>query len=355
MNKVIILFLGLLFSFQSFALTPYKGSYDLYAETVMGNLKIGTAILNLEINNNQFEFTTEASTAKVWKALYDYSRSERSIGNEIDGQIINTSFSVVEKMKDEKMEERPLQSTPSSPPSKVVVLRNKAMNAGRLVSLHVKRILVGNPKIHVVLKHVLRQHLEWLRRAKKKYGIPVITEVMEEKYLPLVSEVADIIQIGSRNMQNFPFLTACAKTQKPLMLKRHFGCSLRDWLGAAEYILYEGNKKVLLCERGVSAPHTHRSTSRFLLDLQVVPAAKEVTHLPIIVDPSHATFWRPWIESMSLASVAAGADGVMLEVHPDPENSAVDPLQPINYKDFKNLIKKMDILAKKVMKKTILS
>ena len=101
MNKVIILFLGLLFSFQSFALTPYKGSYDLYAETVMGNLQIGTAILNLEINGNQFEFTTEARTASLWKALYDYSRSEKSIGNEIDGQIINTYFSVIEKIKSE--------------------------------------------------------------------------------------------------------------------------------------------------------------------------------------------------------------------------------------------------------------
>jgi len=101
MNKVIFLFLGLLISFQSFALVAYKGSYDLYAETVMGNLKIGTAELNLEINGNQFEFTTEASTASVWKALYDYSRSETSIGNEIDGQIINTSFSVIEKIKGE--------------------------------------------------------------------------------------------------------------------------------------------------------------------------------------------------------------------------------------------------------------
>ena len=101
MNKVIFLFLGLLISFQSFALVAYKGSYDLYAETVMGNLKIGTAVLNLEINGNQFEFTTEASTASVWKALYDYSRSERSKGNEIDGQIINTSFSVIEKIKGE--------------------------------------------------------------------------------------------------------------------------------------------------------------------------------------------------------------------------------------------------------------
>jgi len=101
MNKVIFLFLGLLFSVQSFALTPYKGSYDLYAETVMGNLKIGTAILNLEIKDNQFEFTTEARTASLWKALYDYSRSEKSIGNEIDGQIINTYFSVIEKIKGE--------------------------------------------------------------------------------------------------------------------------------------------------------------------------------------------------------------------------------------------------------------
>ena len=101
MNKVIFLFLGLFFSVQSFALTPYKGSYDLYAETVMGNLKIGTAILNLEINDNQFEFTTEARTESLWKALYDYSRSEKSIGNEIDGQIINTYFSVIEKIKEE--------------------------------------------------------------------------------------------------------------------------------------------------------------------------------------------------------------------------------------------------------------
>ncbi len=195
--------------------------------------------------------------------------------------------------------------------------------------------------------------IEWLKKAKLKYKIPVITEVMEEKYLPLVSEVADIIQIGSRNMQNFPFLTACAKTQKPLMLKRHYGASLRDWLGAAEYLLVEGNKKILLCERGVSVPHTHRSTSRFLLDLQVVPAAQEITHLPIIVDPSHATFWRPWVSSMTLAAIASGADGIMLEVHPDPSNSAVDPLQPINFSDFNKLYIKMKKVAKSINKKII--
>ena len=188
--------------------------------------------------------------------------------------------------------------------------------------------------------------IDWLAKAKNIAGIPIITEVMEEKFLPLVAEVADIIQIGSRNMQNYPFLTAAAKTGKPIMLKRHYGSSLRDWLGAAEYILIEGNEKVILCERGVSVPHTHRSTSRFLLDLQVVPAAKEVTHLPIVVDPSHATFWRPWVKSMALAGIASGADGIMLEVHPDPPNAAVDPLQPIDFKAFEKLCKSMNDVAK---------
>ena len=183
--------------------------------------------------------------------------------------------------------------------------------------------------------------IEWLFEAKAKYDIPVITEIMEEKFLPLISEVADILQIGTRNMQNYPLLTACAKSGKAIMIKRGFGCSLRDWLGAAEYVLVEGNSKVILCERGVVAPHTHRETSRFLLDLQVVPAAKEITHLPVAVDPSHATFWRPWVESMTLASIAAGADSIMLEVHPDPSNAAVDPLQPIDFKDFSKLMEKM--------------
>jgi len=188
--------------------------------------------------------------------------------------------------------------------------------------------------------------IKWLADAKSKYNIPIITEVMEEKFLPLVTEVTDIIQIGSRNMQNYPFLVACAKTNKPIMLKRHYGSSLRDWLGAAEYILKSGNKKVILCERGIVAPHTHRVTSRFLIDLQVVPAAQELTHLPIIVDPSHATFWRPWVKPMALSAVASGADGIMIEVHPDPKNALVDPLQPIDYKDLKDLMLSMNKVAK---------
>jgi 3-deoxy-7-phosphoheptulonate synthase len=190
--------------------------------------------------------------------------------------------------------------------------------------------------------------ITWLAKAKEEAGIPVITEVMEEKYLPLICEVADILQIGSRNMQNYPFLTACAKTGKPIMLKRHFGASLRDWLGAAEYIMVEGNHKVILCERGVTVPHTHRETSRFLLDLQVVPAAQELTHLPVVVDPSHATFWRPWVSPMALAGIAAGADGIMLEVHPNPSLAAVDPLQAIDYESFNSLMQQMKLVSSAV-------
>ena len=194
--------------------------------------------------------------------------------------------------------------------------------------------------------------IKWLGVAKEETGIGIITEVMEEKYLDLICDVADILQIGSRNMQNYPLISAAAKTKKPIMIKRHFGASLRDWLGAAEYALYEGNKKIILCERGVAVPHTHRDSSRFLLDLQVIPAAKEITHLPIAVDPSHATFWRPWVAPMSLASIAAGADSIMLEVHPDPENSAVDPLQPIDFNSFSELMKTMDKVAHVTGKKS---
>ena len=196
--------------------------------------------------------------------------------------------------------------------------------------------------------------IEWLQEAKDTFGIPVITEIMEEKYLPLVSSVADILQIGARNMQNYPLITAAAQTGKPLMIKRHFGASLRDWLGAAEYALIEGNTKVILCERGVSVPHTHRSTSRFLIDLQVIPAAREVTHLPIVTDPSHATFWRDWVDPMCLASVAAGADGLMIEVHPNPTEAAVDPLQAVDYSSLRCILEKSDAVAR-VLKRRILS
>lgn len=183
--------------------------------------------------------------------------------------------------------------------------------------------------------------LKWLGIAKREANIPVITEIMEERFLDLACEVTDIIQIGARNMQNYPLITAAASTGLPIMIKRHFGASLRDFLGAAEYALCAGNDKVILCERGISVPHTHRATSRFLLDLQIVPAIKEITDLPVIIDSTHACFWRPWVPSLSLASAAVGSDGLMVEVHPDPSNAAVDPLQSIDYDEFSKLVPKL--------------
>ena len=195
--------------------------------------------------------------------------------------------------------------------------------------------------------------MNWLDEVKKYLGLLITTEVTEIKYLERISRTADILQIGSRNMQNLELLKEVAKLNKPIILKRHFGASIRDLLGAAEHILVEGNKKLILCERGVSIPHTHRETSRFVLDVQAIPALKEICNYPIISDPSHASFWAPWVEPLALASVAAGCDGLIIEMHPDPKNSAVDPLQPLNFQQFKNLRSKVKKLSKIVNKKVI--
>ena len=165
-------------------------------------------------------------------------------------------------------------------------------------------------------------------------------------------EFVDIFQIGARNMQNYPLISEVAKSGKPIILKRHFGCSIRDLLGAAEYALVEKNENIILCERGISAPHTHKSTSRFMLDIQAIPATKDYSCLPIISDPSHASFWHKWVEPLTLGSVAAGAEGLMIEFHPDPRNAAVDPLQAINFDEFANLLKKVREVSK-VFKKEI--
>ena len=197
------------------------------------------------------------------------------------------------------------------------------------------------------------QGLAWLQVAKEESGLPIVTEVMEISKIDVVAANCDMLQIGTRNMQNYPLLTEVGKTGMPVMLKRGYGSSLRDWLMAAEYIALEHDRlgqdqKIVLCERGVVANHTHRATLRFLLDLQVVPAAQDITHLPVMTDPSHATFWQPWVRSMMLASIAAGADALMLEVHPDPVNAAVDPLQCSSLEQFDEMMKAMQPVAEAV-------
>jgi 3-deoxy-7-phosphoheptulonate synthase len=187
--------------------------------------------------------------------------------------------------------------------------------------------------------------LRYLREAGDRTGLPVVTEVMDVRFVEVVAEYADMLQIGARNMQQFPLLEAVAKTGKPVLLKRHFGASLRDWLGAAEYLLYHGNPSVVLCERGIVAPHTHAPTSRFIVDLQVVPAAQEYTHLPILVDPSHATFRRRYVAPVARAALAIGADGLLIDVHPNPEQAAVDPLQALGYDAFGTLMRELEAVA----------
>lgn len=187
--------------------------------------------------------------------------------------------------------------------------------------------------------------LRYLREAGDASGLPVVTEVMDVTLVETVAEYADMLQIGTRNMQNFPLLEAVGKAGKPVLLKRHFGASLRDWLGAAEYILYNGNPDVVLCERGIVAPHTHVPTSRFIVDLQAVPAVKEFTHLPVIVDPSHSTFRRSFVAPVSRAALAIGADGILIDVHPVPEEAAVDPLQALSYDAFETLVQQLRQMA----------
>lgn len=195
--------------------------------------------------------------------------------------------------------------------------------------------------------------LEWIRELKKYFNFIFIAEITEIRFLEPMLDVIDILQIGTRNMQNFELLRECSRSKRPLILKRHHGSSIRDLLGAAEHILLEGNDKIVLCERGVSAPHTHKSTSRFMLDLQAICALQELTSLPIISDPSHASFWAPWVPALAKASIACGADGLIIETHPEPSKSKVDPLQPLNFNQFTNLIKKLRQYAKLEGKKIL--
>ena len=200
-------------------------------------------------------------------------------------------------------------------------------------------------------KETQSKGMDILDEVKQEFDLKIVTEVTEIQYLDRIIKTADILQIGSRNMQNLELLKEVALIKKPIILKRHFGSSLRDLLGAAEHILVNKNYNLILCERGVSIPHTHRDTSRFALDIQAIPALKEICQFPVISDPSHASFWAPWVPSLTFASIAAGCDGLIIEMHPNPKKSHVDPLQPLNFSQFKNLIKISKKVANSVNRK----
>lgn len=184
--------------------------------------------------------------------------------------------------------------------------------------------------------------LEILRRARERTGIGIVTELMDTENADAVEEAADIIQVGARNMQNFSLLRRLSRVRKPVLLKRGLSATLEEWLMSAEYLLSGGNYEVILCERGVRTFSDH---SRNTLDLSVIPPAKVVSHLPILVDPSHGTGRRDYVPPMALAALAAGADGLLIEVHPDPDRALSDGAQTLDFARFERLLGQLAALA----------
>ena len=184
--------------------------------------------------------------------------------------------------------------------------------------------------------------LRLLAEAKAETGLPIVTELMDVRDLEPVLEVADVVQLGARNMQNYTLLTEVGRAGKPVLLKRGLSATLEELLMAAEYILKEGNEQVMLCERGI---RTYEPSYRFTLDLMAVPVLRELTHLPIVVDPSHAAGKRSLVEPLSLAAAAAGADGIIVEIHPNPEEAVCDGPQALYADDFAVYLRKLEAAA----------
>ncbi len=187
--------------------------------------------------------------------------------------------------------------------------------------------------------------LELLARASDKWGLPVITELVDPHDVGMVSKYADLLQIGSRNMQNFALLSAVGRSRYPVVLKRGFSCTVTEWLTAADYILAGGNNRVILCERGI---RTFEDSTRFSLDISSIPVVKRYSHLPVIVDPSHAAGHYSLVPAIAKAAVAAGADGLLIEVHPNPKEALVDGLQSLTPSDFARLMEELKSIANAV-------
>ena len=184
--------------------------------------------------------------------------------------------------------------------------------------------------------------LKLLAEAKRETGLPVVTEVMEPDKVPVVAQYADLLQIGARNVQNFSLLKRVAEARKPVLLKRGMATSVQEWLLSAEYILAGGNPNVILCERGI---RTFETSTRFTLDLNAIPVIKKLTHLPVVVDPSHGTGHWEYVEAMAGAGVAAGADGLLIEVHPRPAEALSDGPQSLKPERFATLMQRVRRVA----------
>ncbi|MGD9091387.1 MAG: 3-deoxy-7-phosphoheptulonate synthase [Anaerolineales bacterium] len=190
-----------------------------------------------------------------------------------------------------------------------------------------------------------KQGLEILAEAREATGLPIITEVMAIDQIPLVVEYANVLQIGARNMQNFALLHAAGESCHPVLLKRGMSATVEDLLMAAEYVLSHGNKNVILCERGI---RTFENSTRFTTDINAIPVLKHLSHLPVVLDPSHGTGHWEYVISISLAAIAAGADGLMVEVHPKPEEAFSDGGQSLKPERFAGLVKQVRAVAQAI-------
>jgi 3-deoxy-7-phosphoheptulonate synthase len=188
--------------------------------------------------------------------------------------------------------------------------------------------------------------LELLAAARSATGLGIITEVMDAEDLPAIAEVADVVQVGARNMQNFALLKKVGAQDKPVLLKRGMSATIDEWLMAAEYILAAGNPNVILCERGIRT--FDRKYARNTLDLSVIPVLRNLTHLPITIDPSHGTGLSEYVPSMAIAAVAAGTDSLMIEVHPNPAKALSDGPQSLTPEQFDRLVDRLSVIGKAV-------
>src|SRR5581483_3018622 len=193
--------------------------------------------------------------------------------------------------------------------------------------------------------------LKLLAKARSTFGMAIITEVMTPTDVPLVSQYVDILQIGARNMQNYMLLDEVGRQQKPVMLKRGMSATIEEWLLAAEYIVSQGNGQVMLCERGI---RTFEKMTRNTLDISAIPLVKHLSHLPVIGDPSHGTGRRDLVGALALAAVAAGADGLLIEVHPNPSEALKDGAQSLTIEQFQDLVPQVQSVALAVKREVAL-
>jgi 3-deoxy-7-phosphoheptulonate synthase len=224
--------------------------------------------------------------------------------------------------------------------------RGQTLEAARIVQAGGASLLRGGaykPRTSPYSFQGLGQEgLHILAEAKAQTGLPIVTELMDARDIEAVVEVADVIQLGARNMQNYPLLSEVGRTDVPVLIKRGLGATLEELLMAAEYVLKEGNEAVMLCERGI---RTFETAYRFTLDLTAIPVLKEMTHLPIVVDPSHAAGRRSLVEPLSLAAAAAGADGIIVETHPEPDEAICDGPQQLRVDVFNAYATKVEQAA----------